>query len=188
MTESPLDLAALVRRHQLGLWRYLRALGARGDQAEDLLQDTFLVALDRLHDDRGDAAVATFLRETARHLWLRRRRDQGRREVLLAEFVEARWRDVAAADECERWLEALRSCVDGLDGKAREAVQRSYRDGEDRRTIAQALGMKENGVKTLLQRVRAVLRACVERRLGAEMRGSESIRPGEANTNPRRTT
>jgi RNA polymerase sigma-70 factor (ECF subfamily) len=185
MTESPLDLAALVRRHQLGLWRYLRALGARGDLAEDLLQDTFLVALDRLHEDRGEAAVATFLRETARHLWLRRRRDQGRREVLLAEFVEAKWRDVAAADDGERWLEALRSCVDGLDGKARDAVQRSYRDGEDRRTIALALGMKENGVKTLLQRVRAVLRACVERRLGA---GDLRRNAGEANTNPRRTT
>jgi hypothetical protein len=70
-------------------------------------------------------------------------------------------------------------------------VQRSYRDGEDRRTIALALGMKENGVKTLLQRVRAVLRACVERRLGAgERLGAGDLRrnAGDANTNPRRTT
>jgi RNA polymerase sigma-70 factor (ECF subfamily) len=166
VTTNPPDLEALVRRHQLGLWRYLRALGAPTDLAEDLLQETFLVAMEKLREDRGEAAVATFLRACARHLWLRRRRDLGRREVLLAEFVETHWCEVEAADDGERWLDALRQCVAGLDGKAQQAVQRAYADGEDRRTIAAALGMKENGVKTLLQRARAALRDCVERRLG----------------------
>ena len=212
MTESPLDLAALVRRHQRGLWRYLRSLGAPPDVAEDLLQDTFLVAIRRLQQDRGEAAVATFLRAIAKHLWLRRHRDQSRREVLLAEHLEAQWGseqwrseqlaseqwgsevwdsegasevplgrqpvpgddgvDAPIADgeraDGETWIVALRHCVAGLDGRTRDVVQRFYGDGDDRQTVATALGMKETGVKTLLQRVRALLRDCVQRRLRGE--------------------
>lgn len=162
------DLETLVRRHQLGLWRYLRALGAPPELAEDLLQDTFLVALHKLTDDRGDAAVATFLRQTARHLYLRRRRDQGRREQLLIELAEQLWQRDCGEDAGERWLEALRACVQQLDGRPRQAVQLFYGEGRDREAVAAAMGMKPNGLKTLLQRLRATLRQCIELRLGSE--------------------
>src|SRR5687767_6833219 len=172
MTEQPPDLASLVRRHQLGLWRYLRALGAPAAEADDLLQDTFLVAWRKLGCDRGDAAVATFLRQTGKHLWLRRRRDQSRREAIRIELADAAWtRDGAGHGDGdgdgdgERWLAALRACVDGLDGRARDVVRRFYGGGADRASVAAAMGMQENGVKTLLQRVRAALRTCIERRL-----------------------
>lgn len=163
-----IDLEALVRRHQVGLWRYLQALGAPADLAEDLLQDTFLVAIERLHDDRGEAAAATFLRQTAKHLLMRRRRDHGRRQAILLELADQAWQRDCAADDGERWLASLRACVDGLDGRASEVVQRFYGQGLDRAALAAAMGMKENGVKTLLQRVRAVLRACIEKRIGGE--------------------
>jgi RNA polymerase sigma-70 factor (ECF subfamily) len=165
MNPSPPDLAALVRRHQLGLWRYLRALGAAADAAEDLMQETFLVAWRRLGEDRGDAAAAGFLRATARHLYLRRARDQGRREAILVELADAAWTRDCGDDDGERWLDALRGCVGALDGRAREVVRRFYGDGMDRESVAAAMGMKGNGVKTLLQRVRATLRDCIERKL-----------------------
>jgi len=165
---SPIDLGALVRRHQLGLWRYLRALGAAADTAEDLVQDTFLVAMRRLHDDQVERAVAAFLRQTARHLWLRRHRDDRRREELLADHVDRWWQTTCADDDGEAWLAALRECVATLDGRPRDLLQRFYGDGLDRAAVAAALGMKENGVKTLLQRVRELLRGCIERRLRGE--------------------
>jgi len=168
MSPSLPDLASVIRRHQLGLWRYVRSLGAPADLAEDVMQDTFLVAMRRLHEDRGEGATAAFLRQTARHLFLRRRRDQGRREELLVELADRWWHEHAAADDGERWLAALRACVSTLDGRAREVVQRFYGDDLDRSATAAAMGMKENGVKTLLQRVRALLRECIERRLGGE--------------------
>lgn len=166
MTPSPFDLAAVIARHQQGLWRYLRVLGASAALADDVMQDTFLVAMRRLHVDRGDAAVATFLRRTARHLFLRRRRDEGRREQLLVQLADRWWQEDCAADDGEAWLQALRDCVTRLDGRAREVVQRFYGDGFDRQAVAAALGLTENGVKTLLQRVRAVLRECIEKKLG----------------------
>lgn len=159
------ELAALVARHQLGLWRFLRALGADPALADDLLQDTFLVAFERLDSAAAHGAQAAFLRRTARHLFLRQRRDRGRRQELLAETLEQQWHAHGDDDDGERWLAVLRECVDGLEGRSREVVGRFYGQGEARSAVASAMGMKETGVKTLLQRVRAVLRACVERRL-----------------------
>ena len=162
---AAVDLEALVRRHQLDLWRYLRTLGAPPAQAEDLLQDTFLVAFRKLADDRDAKAVAAFLRRTGKHLLLRRRRDEGRRVELLVELADRLWqRD--CGDDGGPWLDALRACLRELDGRPRQVVELFYRDGLDRGATAAAMGMKENGIKTLLQRVRALLRACVERRTG----------------------
>ncbi|MCA8973095.1 MAG: hypothetical protein KDC98_00160 [Planctomycetes bacterium] len=158
---AAIDLEALMRREQVGLWRYLRALGASPHVAEELTQDTFLVAHRRLEVDRGQRATAAFLRRTARHLLLRQRRDQGRRERILIELADQAWeRD--CSDGGERWLSALRSCVGRLESRPRQAIQLFYGEGRDRAATAAALGMKENGLKTLLQRVRATLRRCIE--------------------------
>ena len=162
------QLEAVVRRHQRGVWRYLRALGADLDLAEDLTQDTFLVAFQRGIEDRGVAAVGAFLCRTARYLYLRRRRDQGRREQLLVEVADRLWRSECAGDDGEAWLAALRACVAGLGGRAQQAVRLFYGEGLDRLAAARALGMRENGFKTLLQRLRQQLRVCIEQRFGGE--------------------
>ncbi|MCA8952942.1 MAG: sigma-70 family RNA polymerase sigma factor, partial [Planctomycetes bacterium] len=86
----------------------------------------------------------------------------GRREALLLELGDRLWQRDCAADGGERWLAALRACVARLEGRPREVVRRFYGDGLGRAEVAAAMGMKENGVKTLLQRVRVVLRRCVE--------------------------
>jgi len=165
---SDLDAEALVRRHQQGLWRYLRALGAPPELAEDVMQDAFLVALQRLDVDGGDAAVAAFLRRTARHLFLRRRRDLGRREQILVEVADRLWQRHAADDGGEEWIAALRACVQRLSGRARAAIDHFYGEDRGRDGTAAVLGMQPNGVRTLLQRTRALLRACIEQRLGGE--------------------
>jgi len=165
MTTSGPDPEVLVRRHQTGLWRYLRAIGAPADVAEDLLQETFLVAFDRLRDAGADAAVAAFLRRTARHLWLRQRRDAGRREQLLLEHADRAWLADCAADDGDRWLSALRECVRRLDGRSRQVVDAFYRERRSRAEVARLVGLAENGLKTLMQRLRKGLRDCVEQRL-----------------------
>jgi hypothetical protein len=54
-----------------------------------------------------------------------------------------------------------------LDGRARRAIELSYGigadDAQDRDAVARALDLQPNGLKTLLQRTRKLLRDCIGR-------------------------
>lgn len=162
-----LDVEATLRRHLQGVWRYLRMLGAAAELADDLAQEAFVVALRREATGLEPAALATFLRRTARFLFLRHLRDRDE-AVLLADAVDELWARDCDDDDGDGMVVALRACVGELEGRARLAVERSYglqqEPERSRVELARELGMEPNGVKTLLQRVRQVLRACVERR------------------------
>lgn len=166
MPDPRAAIEALIRRHQVGIWRYLRSLGAEAAAADDLLQETFLVAWRRGIEDQGPEATGAFLRRTAQHLYLRRSRDRGRREALIAELADRSWHNDCAADDGSAWLDALEACLDGLQPRARDAVRRWY--GGDRSRVAADLGLGQNGLKTLLQRSRAALRDCIEGRTRGE--------------------
>ncbi len=78
---------------------------------------------------------------------------------------EVLWREHCGRDGGERYLDALRGCVETLDGRSRSVVSLRYARGESRGKIATELGMSLDGVKSLLRRVRQLLRECVERRI-----------------------
>ena len=61
------------------VFRYLLSLTHSAGQAEDLLSETFLAALQGLGTFRGDSPVKTWLLGIARNRWLKSLRD-GRRE------------------------------------------------------------------------------------------------------------
>jgi RNA polymerase sigma-70 factor (ECF subfamily) len=156
------DLAALVARHQQGVWRYLRVLGAAADLADDLLQDTFVVALRRGLRDDGHAAVATFLRATARHLWLKAaRRRTALREVAEADAV---WNEQCVHDDGAGYVAALQDCVEALPARSRRLIEGTYGEARGREVMAAELGLTADGIKAALRRLRAALRACIERR------------------------
>ena len=182
---APDQVAEFVRRHQVGLWRFLRVLGCRGQQAEAIAQDAFVLALQRgVHTTPlGLEALlgpAAFLRATAKFLWLREQRDEQRRtehHTVAAELRMQRelerfrrdeanerlWQRELEADDGEGWLQALDRCLEALPERSRLALDRTYRDGVGRRELGEELGIGEHGVRTLLQRLRAALRECIER-------------------------
>ncbi|MCZ7604560.1 MAG: sigma-70 family RNA polymerase sigma factor [Planctomycetota bacterium] len=157
------DRETLVRRHHLGVWRYLRFLGADRALADDLTQETFLVFLRKPFNFMGHESTAGYLRGIARYVWLEERRST----VTTAELdaADAAFAQHAGPSEGDDYLDALRECEKTLAGKAREAVQLQYRDRLSLEQIGETLDMKPNGVKTMLQRARQHLRECVERRL-----------------------
>jgi RNA polymerase sigma-70 factor, ECF subfamily len=158
-----LDLETLVREHHAGVWRFLRLIGCTREQADDLTQETFLVVIRKGFEDIDPAATAVFLRKTARFEFLHARRNlRTRREVDLdaAESVAGD----RLADGGDAYVAALKRCIEELRGKARDAVNAIYRDQKTPAEAARKLGMKENGLKTLLQRSRGVLKSCIERK------------------------
>lgn len=144
------------------LRRYLFVLGAAVDRLDDLVQETFVLVLQKGLEDRGARAVGAFLRGVAKNLLLRERRSRhARREVEGADEV---WQQ-ECGDDGDARIDALRACVGELPERSRDLLHRHYVEHEGRAEIGLAMAMTPDGVKTALRRLRDGLRACIERRL-----------------------
>ena len=167
MTESPpLDIAALVRTHQVEIWRYLRLLGSDPAEAEDLCQETFLAVLRKPFPESEPRSTAAYLRQVARNLLLKRRRS-ARREPRVEDLeqIDTVWSEVASEDGGQDYIDALRECLASVSGRARQCLELCYGSGRSRGEIAAELGVGEDAVKSMLRRTRASLRSCIARRM-----------------------
>ncbi len=160
------DLVELIREHQAGIWRYLRFIGASTSEAEDLVQETFLALLRANFTYKGPAATTAYLRQVARNQLLQARRREGREvnTVALA-AAEAVWAEVAAEDGLSDYVSAMRECLQPLRDRSRQVIELHYGRALGRAEIANFMGMKPDGIKTLLRRTRQLLRDCVERKV-----------------------
>lgn len=172
LADRQAKLADLVRLYQAGLWRYLRFLGCEACEAEDLVQDTFLVAYQEEFEHRSAAETGSYLRTVARHRFLMLRRKQsscGAASPLVPsdlDAAEATWAEVARDDGLDGYLSALRQCLDSaVTPRVRRALEMQYGEEASRDAIATALDLSGEGVKTLVRRAKATLRDCIQRRL-----------------------
>ncbi len=157
------DPARLIEKYQVGVWRYLRALGCEPALADDLTQETFLSVLQHPFTDLGPAATAAYLRKIAHNQFISVQRKVGK--VIVVEDIEEfdrAWEQWAGEDDGEAMVEALRECLQELTSRARLALEMRFRDRESRASIAAALGISEHGAKNLMQRAKQVLRNCIE--------------------------
>lgn len=159
-----LDLEQLIRDHQVGIWRYLRALGCEASEAEDLAQETFLAVLRKPFEYYSKAAAASYLRKVAYHRFISAKRKSGK-EVVVAELeqIDESWsRWIGQDDAGDELMDALRDCFAGLTQRARWALEMRFRDKLPRSQIAEALAISEHGARNLMQRAKQKLRACIE--------------------------
>ncbi|MEO6595921.1 MAG: sigma-70 family RNA polymerase sigma factor [Planctomycetota bacterium] len=167
-------LDAWIRRHQTATWRYARLCGCPADVADDLVQEALLAALHKQIPERADPLAAAWLRGAVNNLWRMHLRTNSRRtqriDLALAETAR---RQCAGDDGGEAWLEALRACLQSLEQRTRNVLDLHYGKGASRESIATTLGMRPDGVKTFLRRVREALRQCVLRRTGVEQESLE---------------
>ncbi|MFK7738839.1 MAG: RNA polymerase sigma factor [Planctomycetota bacterium] len=151
-------------QHLAPLYRYACALGADSDQARDLCQEAFVAAWRKQKQSLPPAALASFLRRAARFAFLQSRRKDRRQEVAVLREVDAIWSAPDPDHDHDARVAAVRACVAQLKGRAAEAVRCTYGLGHGREQVAATLGMKPNGVKTLLARTRRWLARCIEGR------------------------
>ena len=168
------ELAEVVRAHQAELYRYVRYLGADSSTAEDIVQETFLVAFKKTERaTSASGARSAWLRGVARNLFLhhcrRERRNPIPVDAAYLEQAEATWTGEFLRDgDGFDYIEALRECLRTLSGEHRHAIDLRYTDKRARAEMAGLLRMTENGVKSLLQRIRHSLAECIQRRLAVE--------------------
>lgn len=160
-----IEIERIVRGHHRGLGRYLRFLGCPRDRIDDVLHDTFLAVLLRRPEDRGEAAMRTYLKTAARNAYISQlRRARKDAEIAMVARCEEPGTDDARADER---IAALRACLDLLAPRTRRAIDMQYGPDAGRQEIGRSLGLSIEGVKTLLRRAREALRACIEKRIGS---------------------
>ncbi len=163
-------LQSLIKTHQAQVYRYLRYLGAWDTTlAEDLTQETFLATYrsKNIPPDDDVRRQAAWIRGVARNVFLMHCRknnaDPVRFNSTAVEHAESVWTDkfLRRGDGFD-FVEALRQCLDRVSGKSQEALQLRYWKKHSRTQMASALGLSEDGVKSLLRRVRSALKKCIE--------------------------
>lgn len=155
--------AQLINDHQVGIWRYLRALGCETSEADDLTQETFLTVLQRPFEQRSQPSTVVYLRRVAYHRFISARRKSDR-EVAIAEIeeIDRTWAKLVGEGQGEELLDALRACLSQLSERARSALEMRFREQFTRSAIAEALSISEHGAKNLMQRAKQQLRVCIE--------------------------
>jgi RNA polymerase sigma-70 factor (ECF subfamily) len=173
---------ALVRRHQLRVFRLLwRMLGSR-EEAEDVAQEAFLSLHRHGHRFRGEARFSTFVYRVAANAALNRRRTLGRsraRERQLRQRQEAGTdlpasprdpEDAAAGSQVQ--AEVQRALLE-LPEDLRVATVLYDIEGVPYGEIARVLGIPEGTVKSRIHRARRALRDRLRSLVGVEHGSSE---------------
>ena len=153
----------------------IRSLGVRADAVDDIAQDAFLVALDKLSEFERGGDFGGWVRQIARRLVANERRKEGRRGRILSERVTDLLLDgplefmnpVLGKDRTDL-LAALKSCVGKLPPESQEILIQRYFKDDSPGAIAGRLGQTSNRVRQTLLRLRRSLLDCIERRLGVE--------------------
>jgi len=159
----------LVERHQAKVRACLAVRMNYAAEAEDLAQETLLVAFRKLPTIDPHRPLGPWLRGIAVHLLANHRRKfratpiglNEELQTLIDERIEARF---GAERESEN-MGALKDCLEDLDGPARKLVQARYAEGASLEELATSLGRKTSAVSMQLHRLRGLLASCMERRL-----------------------
>ena len=164
------DFETMVREHHRRLLAYALALTRRNEVAEDLVQDTLLVA----HRDLGKFDASRDFGAWTRGIvrmkyleWTRSHRSERMSEAQI-EAIEATHREWDRAAEEGRGdaLAALRDCRGQLGGHIAETLDLFYSEQRSCADIATRLKTTEMVVRKRLQRAREALGDCLKKRLG----------------------
>jgi RNA polymerase sigma-70 factor (ECF subfamily) len=149
--------AELVRVHQPALSRFAARSVARRDEADEIVQETFLRAWQQMARFRPGTNFRAWIFTIARFLAMARRKDQQRHPPPAA--LDPRLEP--EADPLPENLERLKREVAALPAHQREVVAMRFFDGLDYRSIAEVTGESEVTLRSrmhdALERLRGVM-------------------------------
>jgi RNA polymerase sigma-70 factor, ECF subfamily len=160
-------IAQLVVKHRHGILAYLYGVIPDAHVAEDLFQEVCVVAVQKADEFQDGTSFVAWARTIARnklreHL---RRRTGVLVEDAFFDGIESAFDAVHGAIESDGRKDALRRCLDQVQDRSRQMLVWRYEEGLTAEGIASRTGQSRAAVNSLLQRVREILRECVERRI-----------------------
>lgn len=164
--------SALVTRHQASVFRLAHLLARSREEAEDVLQQTFMSAWQHIGRFRGEASVRTWLLTIARHEAFARRTKLLRERVDPTPIddlgVRAGWGGPSPEQlvmESER-AALVQAAWMRLDPEDREILTLRDLEGLPGDQAAAVLGLGLAAMKSRLHRARLALAACVREEMG----------------------
>ena len=178
---DPRDLFEILVRQNADMVRAFLLSSVRDSAAaEDLVQETFVVAWKNL--DRYDRQLpfGPWVRGIAGKLLMNHRRKLGRAKVHFCDEESLMILDrsfehfhALQGDTFDEKLDAMRACLSDLTGPQRESIKLHYEHGLHCKEIAQRLGIGLEAVKKHLQRGRAALLRCMRGKIDIAVLGPE---------------
>jgi len=164
------EFGELVRRHGSAVRGLLRRMGADPASADDLAQDAFLIAFERVAEFRGEGTFVAWVRRIAARLYLKRRAKDAQT------VLEA---DPREPEPVETYADAgsridLDEALNGLSKAERLSVSLCYGAGLSHTEVAEALNIPLGTVKSHVKRGLDKLRE----RLAQEVVGAGSVAHG----------
>ena len=173
-----MDIVQLVRAHYQAVYRYAFRLAGNEADAEDLTQQTFLIAQDRLGQVRNGERVLSWLFAVLRSCFLKSRRRLRpiaavNLELNVEEIPEHRWTE-SAIDR-----EELQGALNDLPEEFRLVVLMFYFEEMSYQDIAKQLELPIGTVMSRLSRAKGRLRQRLFRSYGDDFGGGDDAEPAD---------
>jgi RNA polymerase sigma-70 factor (ECF subfamily) len=154
-----IDIRSLVQEHHQDVYRYAYRLAGKEVDAEDLTQQTFLIAQQRLHQIRQPERVIGWLFTILRSCYLKTKR---KFEPLSASSLELEIDSIPDEPIEETFdKEALQAALDKLPDDFKLVVVMFYFEQCSYKQIAEQLEIPIGTVMSRLTRAKSRLRACL---------------------------
>jgi RNA polymerase sigma-70 factor, ECF subfamily len=164
----------LMRRYNERVYRAARSIVRDEQEAEDVMQQTYVNAFTHLRQFNGSARFSTWLTKIAINEALARVRRRGRYETFdddLSNVEQFMSSNPAQSPERQAFAGELRGllewAIDALPDGMREVFVLREVEGLSTSEVAECLGVSDDVVKTRLSRGRAMLRRLLMERTGA---------------------
>ena len=161
----------IVEREQAKVRAYIACRLPCPDMAEDLAQETFVIAYRRLDTFDPTGEIWPWLRGIARNLVLNARRKLSHREQLFEGILDEVPEAIQEQSPSDSLIfVALSSCVAKLSDKMREFVHLRYSVGKSLNEIAPKLKFTAGSIRVAHVRLLKSLRKCVQETVAREGR------------------
>lgn len=150
MPSAP-DVARLYAAHAARVHRWVQRFGI--DDAEAVVHEVFVRAIERLDGFRADASPTTWLFRLTTNYCINRLRDDNRRAELWRDRGDAHWQSALETGDQEL-VATLRQMWRRLDPELVEVAIYHYVDSMTHAEIARVVGCSERTIGNRLERLR----------------------------------
>jgi RNA polymerase sigma-70 factor (ECF subfamily) len=166
------EFVALFLAHQWRIHRYIVALLASHQDAEDLLQETAALLWRKFADFQPGTSFLAWSYKTAYLLVLEHRRRKNREAAPLALEVLEQLASFSTQEDSslEIRLSALHQCLEKLTSKDRALVEHCYSTDAKVKDVAAGYGRSAKSVRKSLGRIRRMLIGCIRRTVSVAAR------------------